>query len=199
MPPRLRQPTLYLLAGPNGAGKSTLYADRIKPMTRAPFINADEITRDWQLRGVVGDAYAAARAAAAQRSRLIGAQQSFVTETVFSHPSKLKLLETALNAGYRVVLYHVNVRLPEMAIARVNARAVMGGHAVPEHKVVERYQRNQPLIRQAAALASTVLVFDNSKRGQPPRWLLALRHGELVAQCRQDIPDWAVRLYLQPQ
>lgn len=35
-------PTLFLIAGPNGAGKSMLYNDRIKPITRAPFINADE-------------------------------------------------------------------------------------------------------------------------------------------------------------
>lgn len=144
------QPTLFLLAGPNGAGKSTLYADRIKPITRAPFVNADEIAREWQLQGIDADAYAASREATAQRQSLTDQRRSFVTETVFSHPSKLKLVETALAAGYRVALYHVNVRRPEMSIARVAARVAVGGHRVPQDKIRERYERNPPLIRRAA-------------------------------------------------
>lgn len=190
------QPSLFILAGPNGAGKSTLYTDRVRPATRAPFINADEIARQWAAEGIERDAYAASREAAVQRQRLIDERRSFVTETVFSHPSKLALVETALAAGYRVVLYHVHVRLPGMSVARVAARAVVGGHAVPENKIRERYERNLPLIRQAAARASATLVFDNSKRGHPPQWLLSLDHGVVIAQTHRPIPDWAVRLYL---
>ena len=182
------QPSLFILAGPNGAGKSTLYADRIKPITRAPFINADEIAREWAGQGVKHDGYAASREAAAQRQRLIDDRRSFITETVFSHPSKLALVQTALAAGYRVVLYHVHVRLPDMSVARVAARTVMGGYAVPEQKIRERYDRNQALIRQAAVLAHATLVFDNSKRGLPPRWLLTLEQGVVVAQTKSDIP-----------
>lgn len=115
------QPTIFLLAGPNGAGKSTLYHDRIKLITCAPFVNADEIARGWRTQEHDADAYAASRAAAAERQQLIGQRRSFVTETVFSHPSKLELVTTALDAGYRVVLYHVNVRHPDMAVARVDA------------------------------------------------------------------------------
>lgn len=121
---------------------------------------------------------------------------AFITETVFSHPSKLALVETALAAGYRVVLYHVHVRLADMSVARVAGRTVMGGHAVPEQKIRERYDRNPALIRQAAGLAHATLVFDNSKRGLPPRWLLTLEHGVVVVQTKSHIPDWAARLYL---
>lgn len=189
------QPSLFILAGPNGAGKSTLYADRIKPVTRAPFVNADAIARLWQSRGAKDNAYAASREAAAQRVKLLAARRTFVTETVFSHPSKLALVEDALSAGYRVVLYHVNVRTPQMSVARVNARALLDGHAVPEQKIIERYERNQPLIRQAAARASVAMVFDNSKRGRPPRWLLTLRKGQCVGKTQDEMPCWAKKLY----
>ncbi|MGB7758071.1 MAG: zeta toxin family protein [Salinisphaera sp.] len=192
------QPTLFLLAGPNGAGKSTLYVDRIKPMTQAPLINADEILRSWQAHGTDHtDAYAASREAAAQRAQLIEARRSFVTETVFSHPSKIELVEAALAAGYRVVLYHVNVRLPNISVARVAARVATGGHPVAEDKIRQRYERNRTLIRRAAEQASVTHVFDNSKRGQPPRWLLTLEHGVLVAQSQGDCPEWAEVLYLR--
>ena len=114
----------------------------------------------------------------------------------FSHSSKLALVETVLAADYRVVLYHVHVRLPGMSVARVAARTVVGGHAVPENKIRERYERNPSLIRQAAARASVTLVFDNSKRGHPPQWLLSLEHGVVTARADMPIPDWATRLYL---
>lgn len=193
------QPTLFLLAGPNGAGKSTLYADRIKPRTNAPFINADEILKYWQAErdgASPDDAYAASKEAAAQREQCITARRSFVSETVFSHPSKLTLIETALAAGYRVVLYHINVRHPGMSVARVAARVVMGGHPVPENKIRERYDRNQTLIRKAATLATVNHVYDNSRLGIPPRWLLTFKKGHLVARCGDLLPDWTVSLYL---
>lgn len=193
------QPTLFLLAGPNGAGKSTLYADRIKPKTNAPFINADHILEAWQAeRGGVSpdDAYAASKEAAVQRDRLISERRSFVSETVFSHPSKLALIQTALDAGYRVVLYHVNVRHADFSVARVAARVIMGGHPVPEDKIRQRYDRNPALIREAARWATVTHVYDNSRVGQPPRWLLTLERGEIVRQCRDEaLPDWARVLY----
>lgn len=195
-PNKQPQPTIFLLAGPNGAGKSTLYRDRIRPITNAPFINADAILREWQQQGLESNSYAASREAAMIRQALISKRQSFVTETVFSHPSKIQLVETALASNYRVVLYHVNVRHPAMSVARVGVRAMLGGHDVPKQKILERYERNQPLIRQAASLATRTLVFDNSKRGQPPRWLLTLQCGQIIEKSHRDIPDWAKRLYL---
>jgi predicted ABC-type ATPase len=58
------------------------------------------------------------------RSPFIEARQSFVAETVFSHESKLELVRKALSAGFRVVLYHVNVRKPEFSVACVQARGI---------------------------------------------------------------------------
>lgn len=99
-------------------------------------------------------------------------------------------------AGYRVALYHVNVRRAEMSIARVAARVAVGGHPVPQDNIRERYERDQPLIRRAAERATVTLLFDNSKRGVPPQWLLTLEYGAIVAQTTRALPAWAAQLYL---
>jgi predicted ABC-type ATPase len=67
---------------------------------------------------------------------------------------------------------------------------------VPDHKIIERYKRNLALIRQAADIATVTMVFDNSKRGQPPQWLLTLRYGLVTEQTDEFIPSWAEKLYL---
>lgn len=66
--------------------------------------------------------------------------KSFIAETVFSHPSKLELVDEARMHEYTVVL-HV-VMIPEkLAVQRVRYRVRAGGHDVPEDKIRQRYQR----------------------------------------------------------
>lgn len=97
---------MHLLAGPNGVGKSTLYEVRIKPMTHAPFINADEIRRAGNAAGEQIDAYHTAALAAAERDTHLAQGVSFVTETVFSHSTKLERIQHAQAQGFRIVLYN---------------------------------------------------------------------------------------------
>ncbi len=63
--------------------------------------------------------------------RLIELGRSFIAETVFSHPSKLELIDTAHAAGYTVVV-HVVLIPEELAVQRVSHRVSAGGHDVPE-------------------------------------------------------------------
>lgn len=191
------KPTLYLIAGPNGAGKSSLYASRISKVTNAPFINADDIEREWRESGQRPDPYAASKEAAVRRETFILERCSFITETVFSHESKLALVRQALGAGFRVELYHVNVRTPEMSLARVAARVALGGHYVPPEKIQARYERSKGLIRAAAEIASLTMTFDNSRLGAAPRWLLTLSWDRLVERTHEGMPAWAEELYLR--
>lgn len=188
------RPTLYMIAGPNGAGKSTLYAHRISPITSAPFINADVIQRDAADVGERIDAYEAARRAQHQRSRLMDEGRSFITETVFSHPSKLELIRQAKRQGYRIELYHINVECPEICITRVKARVADGGHDVPDDKIRQRYERNQGYIANAARLSDVAVIYDSSKAYAPPRWVLTMRDG-VVDTAEASLPEWAKRLY----
>ncbi|MEO0884051.1 MAG: zeta toxin family protein, partial [Pseudomonadota bacterium] len=109
MPPVTARPTLIIIAGPNGAGKSTLYETRVAPKIAAPFINADLIQKTELKNARLEAAYEAARIAAERRAQYLKDKKSFVTESVFSHPSKLDLISDAKAAGFRVIVFHVGI------------------------------------------------------------------------------------------
>lgn len=153
-------PRLDLVVGSNGAGKSTLVDRHLQPLLRAPFVNADEIARQQWPDDPQGHSYDAARLASATREALIESGRSFIAETVFSHPSKLDLLDRAHDAGFRVVV-HVLLVPEDLAVHRVRTRVDSGGHRVPEQKVRERYQRLWPLVRGAITRSEQATVYAN--------------------------------------
>ena len=189
-------PVLHVLAGPNGAGKSTLYEAVVRRVTDAEFVNADQLARSALGHHALTQAEAelGQRLAEERRDALMASRQSLVTESTFSHASKLDLLGGARAAGYRVVVYHVNLDTPELAVSRVAFREGRGGHPVPEDRIRGRYERNQPLIREAIRMADFGHVFDNSLAGLPPRRILAFENGRVVS-ADPVLPDWAARLY----
>lgn len=188
------RPSLVLLAGPNGAGKSTLYQTRVAPSFAGPFINADIIQRDELRDPSMEAAYEAARIAGARRLELLEARRSFAAETVFSHPSKLEVIETARKRGYLIIVMHVGVDGPDLSVARVVERRSEGGHDVPENKIRARFVRSQPLIRQAVLQADRGMVFDNSQLNTPPRQMLVFAGGRLI-QAVPVVPEWILRVY----
>jgi predicted ABC-type ATPase len=188
------RPSLVLLAGPNGAGKSTLYETRVAPSFAGPFVNADLIQRDELKDASMEASYRAAEIAAERRAELLELRKSFVTETVFSHPSKLDIIVDAQAHGYMVIVMHVGVDASDLSVARVRARIAEGGHDVPEQKIRDRYVRGQPLIRQAVLQADRGMVFDNSKLNEPPRLMLLFAAGHLV-QAEPVLPGWVLSGY----
>ncbi len=183
----MANPVLHLVAGANGSGKSTLVERVIGPVTNLPFVNADVIATERWPDDAAAHAYEAAALAAEERDRLIGERASFITETVFSHPSKITLIESAQGAGYIVTLHAVMI--PEdLAVARVSDRVDAGGHSVPEAKIRARYQRLWSHVRQAIELADEAYVYDNSSAAAPLRVVAEFRRGKLV---RQGVwPPW---------
>ena len=188
-------PVLHLLAGPNGAGKTTFYEEIVYPATRLPFINADLIARELWPGDPGSHAYEAAAEAAARRQAEIDARRSFVTETVFSHPSKLDLLRAAGAAGYRSYL-HVVLIPEDLAVARVAVRVETGGHDVPEEKIRSRFRRLWNLVRQAVDLADESEVLDNARAGTPFRRVARYHRGELVGPA--EWPPWTPPELRQP-
>ncbi len=192
-------PVFYLLAGPNGAGKSTLYRSAVASGLIPPgieFVNAD--LHEARSLGHIADARQrsteARRWADARREQLLRAGQSFVSETVFSHPSKIELLRTARAAGFQVVLLVVCVDEPKQLPDRVALRVEQGGHPVPPDRILARYPRTLEHLAVAVPLADLCLLFDTTaKRGQdivPPRLVARLRRG--VSTFREDpLPRWA--------
>lgn len=175
---------LDLIVGPNGAGKSTFVREyllaSLPPGTL--FVNADEIARARWPGAEAEHSYEAARIAADTRDRLLTLRQPFIAETVFSHPSKLDLIDNALAAGYTVALHVIVVPLV-ISQHRVTLRVAQGGHKVPPEKIANRYKRLWSLVVDAIGRADSAGVWDNSGRQpvkvaefigglpvSPPRW-----------------------------
>jgi len=188
------RPIMFMLAGPNGAGKSTLYEAVIKPRIDAPFINADIIQRDELKNLDVNASYEAAQIAEQRRQAHLREGKSFVSESTFSHKSKLDLVNEAKKAGFRVVMYHVNVRSPELSVARVASRVTQGGHAVPEEKIRARYERNQEIIKSAVLASEKGYIYDNSVKGKPPTLAISFHKG-IADRVSGQVPAWARSLY----
>ena len=188
------RPSLILLAGPNGAGKSTLYQARVAPSFTGPFINADIIQRDELQDSSMKASYRAAKIAEVRRVEMLEAGQSFATETVFSHPSKLEVIEAARARGYLVIIMHVGVDSPDLSVGRVRERTTEGGHDVPEEKIRARYERGQPLIRKAVLRADRGMVFDNSRLNTAPQQMLVFATGRLI-KAAPNLQHWILTAY----
>lgn len=181
-------PLLHLLAGPNGAGKTTFYEHVLKPVTGLPFVNADVIAREQWPDSDQDHSYEAAQIAADRRESLIASGQSFIAETVFSHPSKLELIDRAQRAGFLVIVHIILVPLP-LSMRRVEARVRHGGHAVPLDKQRERYPRLWPLVAQALRLADEGFAYDNTSAQSPYRVVAHFENGKQIGQA--NWPDWS--------
>src|SRR3954453_10935873 len=158
---------LDLVVAPNGAGKSSFVELVLAPLRPGvTFVNADVIAAQRWPEDPRSHAYEAAQLAASTRPRLLQLDEPFLAETVFSHPSKLELLDDALAAGYHVEL-HVLLVPEELSVHRVAARVASGGHAVPEEKVRGRYRRLWPLVAAAIDRASVAHGWVNWGRSGP--------------------------------
>lgn len=179
---------LDLVVGPNGAGKSTFIAFTLAPLLPGSLVvNADEIARQRWPEDPATHAYDAARIAADTRAKLVDLRRSFIAETVFSHPSKLDLIQAARHAGITVVLHFLLI--PEdLAVERVRHRVMAGGHDVPEPKIRQRHRRLWGPVTEAIALSDLATVYDNSRlRG--PRIVARFSGGLTVGA--PDWPAWA--------
>ena len=184
----MTDPVIHLLAGPNGAGKTTLYAKVLGPAIQLPFVNADLIATDRWPGDEERHGREASHAAAELRETLIANRQSFITETVFSHPSKLQLVTELIDSGYRVHL-HVIILPVNLAVARVANRVDNGSHSVPKDKVLERFARLWPLVADAIRLAQESTIYDNSSATRSHRIVAQFISGRSFGAI--DWPTWA--------
>jgi predicted ABC-type ATPase len=96
--------------------------------------------------------------------KLFETSQSFCFETVMSHESKLNLLNIAKNNGFKTYLYFVYTDNPELNVARVKLRALMGLHNVDPDKIRSRYLRSFQLLSKALKIADEAYLINNSDK-----------------------------------
>lgn len=129
-----------------------------------------------------------------RRAELLRQGQSFVSETVFSHASKLALVKQAQRCGFVVVLLVVCLDDPIRLLDRVHQRVGEGGHDVPGERILARYPRTLMHLTQAVRLADMALLYDTGgaaqdKVNRPVR--VAVCRGQETRRIVQDLPQWA--------
>jgi predicted ABC-type ATPase len=187
------RPVAWLIVGINGAGKTTFYERFFRAWSSAEFVNADEMARARWGEAAAEHAYEAGRLADERRQALIRERASFVTETVFSHPSKLELVTVLKDRGHRVHLIYVHVPLP-LARRRVETRVALGGHDVPAEKVRRRYSRVIANVLAAIPLVDRAYLYDNSRADRLHRHVMTFADGRL-ARIVSDPPRWVAQLF----
>jgi len=190
------QPVFYLLSGPNGAGKSTLYRALVMAGTipaTAEFVNADlhEAAHLQHIADPVRRSEQARQWADARRAALLQAGQPFVSETVFSHESKLALIQEAQIAGFFVMLLVVALDQPDRLLARVAQRVLEGGHPVPPERILARYPRTLAHLTQAVRLADAAILYDSADVSPGTHTAVATCKGDWTQELVQPVPEWA--------
>jgi len=126
------------------------------------------------------------------RHVLIQNKQSFSFETVFSHPSKLDLIDFAHQNNYKVYLYFIGTETPIMNLERVKDRVKKGGHAVEGDKVEKRYFLTMGLLADMIKKADETYLWDNS--GLKHKFIGKLKDG--YGEFEQlSVPGW-VKTYI---
>ena len=189
------KPIFHLLAGPNGAGKSTLYRALVASgsiSSQLEFVNADlyEQSHLQHINDLQKRSEAARDWADSRRDALLKAKTGFVSETVFSHESKLALITQAQAMGFDVVLYVVSLDDPHRLLARVSQRVREGGHDVPAQRILERYPRTMANLKKAVRLADLAFVYDAAEVERGAHLLVAMCERERTTLLVKEPALW---------
>lgn len=90
------------------------------------------------------------------------AHQTIGVETVLSTEKYRRLVLAAKERDFGFRLIFVMLRIPELNVERVHLRVRKGGHAVPEHKIRERWARSLAQLPWFLDQADQAAIFDNS-------------------------------------
>ena len=137
--PAKSKPHCIIVAGPNGAGKTT--SSRALATERHDvhrIVNADTIAVGLAGSAELG-AIAAGKLAVAAQRRYIADRENFAIETTLSGRRWSRVLDDLDQAGFLVTVYYLWIPRPEICVARVRSRVMLGGHGVPDADIRRRY------------------------------------------------------------
>jgi predicted ABC-type ATPase len=184
------RPSVVVLAGPNGAGKSTAAPLLLRqaPLDMRLFINADEIAAERSPADPAGAALTAGREMLSRLRELARHRSSFAFETTLASRHFAPWLKGLVASGYSLDLLFLWLPTPDLSVARVKGRVMLGGHDVPEAIVRRRYWRGlRNFFDLYQPLATTWRVYDSAVSGHPV--LIAAGHGHTVADVT-DLATW---------
>jgi predicted ABC-type ATPase len=122
------------------------------------------------------------------RYKLIETNNSFSFESVMSGSDKIEFLKQAKNKGFKIYLYFIATYDPIINIKRVENRVKLGGHSVPEDKIVSRYYRSINNLVKIIPYTDRCYIFDNSNTSKV--WLCEIEEAKKVEIKVDEIPEW---------
>jgi predicted ABC-type ATPase len=157
------KPRIYVIAGPNGAGKTTFAREFLPHYADCKqFINADLIAQGMSPFSPETMAFRAGRLMLEEIETYAKRRESFGFETTLSGSGHVALLQRLKKSGYEVHFFYLWVRTVSLALDRVRARVLQGGHDVPELVVRRRFDRSiRNFLVRYRFLAESWMLFDN--------------------------------------
>jgi len=140
--------------------------------------------------------YEAALIAEFIRENLLRLGKRVTFETVFSHESKIKILDFANQNGYKNYLYFVGTKSPLINIKRVKQRVMLGGHSVDSKIIEDRYYRSMGFLKEAVLKTYRSFIFDNSGKGTEPKLIVEVFKGNQFVYHHSSVPKWIDRYLL---
>lgn len=177
------------------AGEVFSFVRRSELLEKADLMAATESLRleegKLSVHQVEVNSYLASATADFIRHELLERGTSFTFETVMSSHDKISFLKKAQERGFRTYLYYVATEDPIINISRVRNRVRLGGHPVPEDKIVSRYGRSLSLLADAIRHTNRAYIFDNSRRQHI--WLAEVTDGKVLEMKSDSMPVWFKR------
>jgi predicted ABC-type ATPase len=159
-------PNLYIISGCNGAGKTTASFTMLPEMLECKeFVNADEIAKGLSPFNPETVSIQAGRIMLQRITELVNNNTDFAFETTLTTLSYLNTIQIAKKKGYFVTLLFFWLNDVNLAIERVKARVIEGGHTIPEETIRRSYYRGMyNLSNKFIQLCDYWMVINNSGR-----------------------------------
>jgi len=144
------------------------------------------------------DSYLAAAISDFLRYKMIQSDSSFSFESVFSHESKIKEIEIAKKANFKIYFYFITTSDPVINFQRVKNRVETGGHDVPSAKINERYYRTMNNLCTAFKLSDRAYLFDNTSNKSNNYFnFFAEKKENKIYLSSNEVPQWFDEFVLQ--
>ncbi len=155
---------IVILAGPNGAGKTTFAFEFLSREGDCPiFVNADLIARGLSPLQADVAAVRAGRIMLEEIRNHARAGRSFAFETTLSGRLYSRWIPRWRSQGYRVKLIYLSLSSVELAVDRVGARVLQGGHGLTREVIVRRFAAGwRNMNRIYKPLVDSWVLYDNS-------------------------------------
>jgi predicted ABC-type ATPase len=164
MASRKRRPRCIVIAGPNGAGKTTFAKEYLPRVAKViHFVNADLIAGGLSPLKPELAAIAAARVVLREIDRLATERTDFAFETTLSGLTYLRRINSWKHSGYGIEIVYLRLDSVDLAIRRIAARVLQGGHDVLRRDVIRRFTRGWVNFKTSyRPMADSWAIYDNS-------------------------------------